>query len=72
MEFIATIGQEQFTFSQINRTSFLVTGSMVSLILYKVKNWQCADGVSRDLVSQLGRAIDQYHERCLLLTGSEL
>ena len=63
MEFSATIGQEQFTFSQINQSSYLVTSNRVSVIIYKGKGWQCADDVPDVLISQLGRVVDQYCER---------
>lgn len=63
MEFSATVGHEEFTFSQINQSSYLVSSNRVSVIIYKGRNWQCADDVPYNLVSQLGQVIDQRCER---------
>jgi hypothetical protein len=61
MEFTAVIQGENFHFSPLNQNSFLICGNHREYILYKSKNWQCADEISTDLLYKLGKVIEENY-----------
>lgn len=59
MEFYAIVDGERFQFSFITDHSVLVTGTHAAYILYKKKQWQCADEISNKLLKSLGNVLDE-------------
>lgn len=60
MEFDATIQGNQYKFYFINPQSVLISGADAEYILYKGKQWQCADEITESLLCSLGQTIDQF------------
>lgn len=59
MKFEATVQNQEYTFTSINSTSFLVSGKSGEYILYKTKKWNCADDVPKEFIQKLGAVIDE-------------
>ena len=60
MEFEAAVGGEDYRFSFLNNTSVLVSGRQGEYILYKNKNWRCADDLPTEIVEEFGDIIDEH------------
>ena len=60
MEFDTTVLGEHYSVSFLDQTSVLVSGREREYILYKTKDWKCADNISIELVSLLGEAIERH------------
>jgi hypothetical protein len=60
MEFEAAVSGTNYTFSFINDTSVLISGENAEYILYKIKQWHCADEISESLLEDLSAAIDNF------------
>lgn len=60
MDFEATIQNTRYHFNFINSTSVLISGNNAEYILYKTKQWQCADSISEKLLRSLGSAIEEH------------
>lgn len=60
MEFEAIIRGEDYRFSFLNHTSVLVSSKKGEYILYKNRDWRCADELSRDVVEELGDVIEEH------------
>jgi hypothetical protein len=60
MEFEATVQNTSYTFNFINNTSVLISGNNAEYILYKTKQWHCADIISEKLLKNLGNAIEEH------------
>ena len=60
MEFDATIQGVHYNFNFINSTSVLISGHNAEYILYKTKQWQCADVIKPALLKSLGNAIEDH------------
>jgi competence transcription factor ComK len=60
MEFEATIQNTSYTFNFINNTSVLISGNNAEYILYKNKQWHCADIINEKLLKNLGNAIEEH------------
>jgi hypothetical protein len=60
MDFEATVQNTIYTFYFINSTSVLISGNNAEYILYKNKQWQCADIISEKLLKSLGNAIEEH------------
>jgi hypothetical protein len=59
MEFEATVLGQTYRFSLLNPTSVWISGKNVEYILYKTKEWRCADDISHHLLQQFGQVIEQ-------------
>ena len=62
MKFCATVMGNSYTFEFINNSSVLVSGNNTEYILFKSRNWQCADQVEKKLLKNLGEAIDRLQQ----------
>jgi len=60
MDFEATIQNTHYSFNFINSTSVLISGNNAEYILYKNKQWQCADIINEKLLRNLGNAIEDH------------
>jgi hypothetical protein len=60
MEFEATVQNTSYTFNFINNSSVLISGNNSEYILYKKKQWHCADIISEKLLKSLGNAIEEH------------
>ena len=60
MEFEAIIHNTNYTFNFINDTSVLISGNKTEYILYKKKQWHCADIINEKLLKSLGNAIEEH------------
>ena len=60
MEFEAAVHGENYRFSILNDTSVLVSCRHGEYILYKTRNWRCADDLPRPLVEELGEVIEGH------------
>ena len=60
MEFEASVLGEKYKFSFLNKTSVLVSGRKGEYILYKNKTWRCADELSKQMVYEFGRIIEEH------------
>lgn len=60
MNFEALVNGEMYSFYFIKETMVLVSSSQAEYILYKKKQWHCADDISPALLGMLGTAIEQY------------
>lgn len=60
MEFEAAVRGEEYRFSFLNTTSFLVSGRQGEYILYKNKSWRCADDLPDEMVEELGEIIEEH------------
>jgi hypothetical protein len=49
-----------YSFYFIKNTMVLVSSSQVEYILYKKKEWHCADEIPKALLSMLGSAIEEH------------
>jgi hypothetical protein len=64
MNFDLVVEGVLYHFSKITETSFLVERQGFSCIIYKKKSWVTAEeGISEDLVEELGEAIDVYFKK---------
>lgn len=60
MEFAAVVCGNQYQFVLLNKNSFLVSGNNVEYILYKGKDWRCADEIKYGLLLELGEVIEEH------------
>jgi len=60
MDFETTIQNTRYRFNFINNTSVLISGNNAEYILYKNKQWHCADLINEKLLKHLGEAIEQH------------
>ncbi len=60
MEFEAIVQNTSYTFNFINDTSVLISANNAEYILYKNKQWHCADIISEKLLKCLGNAIEAH------------
>ena len=63
MEFSEKVQGHTYNFSQIKHESYLVSGPQGEYILYKVKEWKCADELAPNLVRELGAVIESRLEK---------
>ena len=59
MEFFEWIHGENFQFSKIGNQQFLISSENKEYIIYKKKDWVCAEEVPEELLENLGAAIDK-------------
>jgi hypothetical protein len=60
MNFEALVNGELYSFYFIKDTMVLVSCSEAEYILYKKKQWHCADQIPQALLSMLGSAIEDH------------
>lgn len=60
MEFKATLLGTIYTFSFINNSSVLISSNNAEYILYKNRQWQCADQITEKLLKSFGNVLDDY------------
>jgi hypothetical protein len=60
MNFEAMVNGELYSFYFIKNTMVLVSSSQVEYILYKKKEWHCADEIPKALLSMLGSVIEEH------------
>ena len=60
MEFVATIEGQKYRFSYLNKNSFLISGNQCEYIVYKTKEWKCADEITSDLLETFGEVIEEH------------
>lgn len=60
MEFEATVLGQNYHFTFLNENSVLVSGRNIEYILYKKNEWRCADEITRHLLIQFGKVINEY------------
>jgi len=60
MNFEALVNGELYSFYFIKTNMVLVSSSRVEYILYKKKEWHCADEIPELLLSMLGSAIEDH------------
>lgn len=58
MEFNSVVAGKKYQFAFLNKTTVLITGYNEEYILYKNKEWKCADEISQHLLEELGEAIE--------------
>jgi hypothetical protein len=59
MEFNELIEGEKYQFSKIGNQIFLISSRNNEYILYKKKEWTCAEEVPEDLLENLAAAIEK-------------
>jgi len=59
MEFVAKLNGESYHFLFLNNNSVLVSSNTGEYILYKTKEWRCADELKPKIVQALGEIIDE-------------
>ena len=59
MEFVATIEGHKYLFTSLNKNSFLISGNNTEYILYKSRQWKCADEITFQLLEAFGEVIDE-------------
>jgi hypothetical protein len=60
MNFEALVNGEMYSFYFIKETMVLVSSSQAEYILYKKKQWHCADDIPLSLLGMLGSAIEEH------------
>lgn len=60
MEFEASYQQEKYQFSFLDHRTVLVSGRQVEYILYKKKDWHCADEMTLPLLKWLNEVIEKH------------
>lgn len=60
MEFQATVLGQNYLFTYLNENTVLVSGKNVEYILYKKNEWRCADEITRHLLMQFGKVINEF------------
>ncbi len=60
MRFEAVVHNTHYSFSFINNTSVLISTDNAEYILYKNKQWCCADMINEKLLKSLGNAIEDH------------
>ena len=66
MNFDALVNGELYSFYFIKETTVLVSSSQEEYILYKKKQWHCADQIPANLVNMLGSAIEDHAKASVL------
>ena len=59
MEFFELIQGENYQFSKIGNQQFLISSANKEYIIYKKKDWTCAEDVPEELLENLGAAIEK-------------
>jgi hypothetical protein len=60
MEFDTTVSGKVFTVSYLKRNTYLVSSGSHEYIVYKTDVWKCAEDLHKDLLEQLGEAIENH------------
>ncbi|HEU4469664.1 MAG TPA: hypothetical protein VFR58_01155 [Flavisolibacter sp.] len=60
MEFETVIEGKTYSVSSLRNNSFLISGPDTQYILVKGQGWHCADDIPARMLSNFGRAIDDY------------
>ena len=60
MEFHTTVSGQVFSVSYLQRNTYLVSSGSKEYIVYKADVWKCAEDVQKDLLEQLGEAIEEH------------
>jgi len=60
MNFEALVNGELYSFYFIKDTTVLVSSAKAEYILYKKKQWHCADEIPQNLLNMLGSAIESH------------
>ena len=59
MEFDAVVSGDNYRFSSLSQTSFLVSGPKAEYILYnRNQHWHCADEIEKDLLQKLSGVLE--------------
>jgi hypothetical protein len=61
MQFNANVSGENYQFYFINSSTVLVSGSKGEYILYKTRNWNCADEIPKDLLYRFNEILEQHY-----------